>query len=640
MTAYVADESPKSIELLASDDLKSWTTAGTFSTSARWGTEDGPKTWRVDKSIVARYWKMSVTQTHNGVPPTIHYCKLLATAAGGGGGLEIMRAWYGGPHNHSGPVEHGNSLHHSWLWQIGDRKGKDVTSTIRSHVRNGELNFNPERRGCNDLFGFGHPWSCFKILVIQYRYGSGPVQTWFSNSEPWEPHHCYLAAAPSGGSVAPDVATSQQTGQPGTTLGGASRAGPAASLDAASGTPVPYSRLSIYSSTPVHGWPRGEEAQYLLDEATSAPSNWGTSKWNAQTGGRVTLEITVNGPPIRLSHYALKSANDYPNRDPRTWSLSAEPQHGEPQEVHRIPDDGRKWAGRWQWREWQVAHKFAASKFYLTIEGNHGDVHCTQLGQLRLFECGVPEQTSAQGDVRGTASCTIEPRLATELAEAAWNGEFEKARSLLEREAPANTEAHGGFSNGHHSALNGASRNGHAEIVTMLLNQQVRPDLESRCQGPWEVTPLQQAAFWGRAECAKILLAHGASTSAKSGPGCGHKTAREIAHDQKQNQWRELVSAIDAHGKRAVGAEGVAVVIGSVVGSSMCASIGSSSIEGAAVKGEEVPPLIEIVELMKRELGLTGNVSEVVREGCAQLGVSAEGKTLIEQAKECWLALA
>jgi hypothetical protein len=116
---------------------------------------------------------------------------------GGGDDLIILRAWYGGPHNHSGQVHHGSSLEHGWLWQTGDRKGKDVTKFLRSSVCNGELNFNSERRGCNDLFGFGHEWQCHKILVVQYKYGkSGQVQTWFSESVGGEPYHCLLPASP------------------------------------------------------------------------------------------------------------------------------------------------------------------------------------------------------------------------------------------------------------------------------------------------------------------------------------------------------------------------------------------------------------------------------------------------------------
>ena len=68
-------------------------------------------------------------------------------------------------------------------------------------------------------------------------------------------------------------------------------------------------------------------------------------------------------------------------------------------------------------------------------------------------------------------------------------------------------------------------------IVTLLLEQPVKPDIESRCQGPWEVTPLQQAGYHGRAECAKILLRHGASTTSRSGPGCGPNPRNPLHFD-------------------------------------------------------------------------------------------------------------
>ena len=59
--------------------------------------------------------------------------------------LIIVRAWYGGPDDRiGGRVHHGSSLEHGWLWQTGDRKGKDVTAILLSNVRNGELNFNSE----------------------------------------------------------------------------------------------------------------------------------------------------------------------------------------------------------------------------------------------------------------------------------------------------------------------------------------------------------------------------------------------------------------------------------------------------------------------------------------------------------------
>jgi hypothetical protein len=73
----------------------------------------------------------------------------------------------------------------------------DVTAILLSNVRNGELNFNSERRGCNDLFGFDPAPQCYKILVVQYKYGeSGQVQTWFSKSVVDEPYQCFLPASP------------------------------------------------------------------------------------------------------------------------------------------------------------------------------------------------------------------------------------------------------------------------------------------------------------------------------------------------------------------------------------------------------------------------------------------------------------
>ena len=52
-----------------------------------------------------------------------------------------------------------------------------------------------------------------------------------------------------------------------------------------------------------------------------------------------------------------------------------------------------------------------------------------------------------------------------------------------------------------------------------------------------------------------------------------------------------------------------------------------------------VPPLIDIVNLLKRELGLEGNVAEVISRACKELGISPEGKSLTDQAKECWMAV-
>ena len=70
----------------------------------------------------------------------------------------------------------------------------------------------------------------------------------------------------------------------------------------------------------------GERVDYLLDERESgAESVTGTCKWNSnfEIPGRSTLDITITlkdeYPPLTLTHYALKSANDEPDRDPSSW---------------------------------------------------------------------------------------------------------------------------------------------------------------------------------------------------------------------------------------------------------------------------------------------------------------------------------
>ena len=52
----------------------------------------------------------------------------------------------------------------------------------------------------------------------------------------------------------------------------------------------------------------------------------------------------------------------------------------------------------------------------------------------------------------------------------------------------------------------------------------------------------------------------------------------------------------------------------------------------------EPPPLHEIVDGLKRNLGLDGNFEEVVNAACLQLGVPPTG-SLPEKADACWRAM-
>lgn len=52
--------------------------------------------------------------------------------------------------------------------------------------------------------------------------------------------------------------------------------------------------------------------------------------------------------------------------------------------------------------------------------------------------------------------------------------------------------------------------------------------------------------------------------------------------------------------------------------------------------GSSELPLIEMCEVFKAELGLEGNVAQVVAAACKELGVSTDGKSLMQQATECY----
>jgi hypothetical protein len=64
--------------------------------------------------------------------------------------LHIVRAWYGGPHQHSGCIDPADiSQAAPWLWVAGDEKGKDVTEVVKSYMRqDGALEFNAGKRPC------------------------------------------------------------------------------------------------------------------------------------------------------------------------------------------------------------------------------------------------------------------------------------------------------------------------------------------------------------------------------------------------------------------------------------------------------------------------------------------------------------
>ncbi|KAK7247690.1 hypothetical protein SO694_00124043 [Aureococcus anophagefferens] len=142
--------------------------------------------------------------------PFSRCAEMLAAASGGNsataeeaerwsppGGVEILRAWYGGPRGHNGKI-HDVHAGAPWLWQTTGRRredaaGKDVTTIVRASLRDGKLRFNEARFCCNDIFGFGQSGGnatrgCHEVLAVEWRMGDGPSSVWVSESLPSEPY--------------------------------------------------------------------------------------------------------------------------------------------------------------------------------------------------------------------------------------------------------------------------------------------------------------------------------------------------------------------------------------------------------------------------------------------------------------------
>ena len=61
----------------------------------------------------------------------------------------------------------------------------------------------------------------------------------------------------------------------------------------------------------------------------------------------------------------------------------------------------------------------------------------------------------------------------------------------------------------------------------------------------------------------------------------------------------------------------------------------SAPAPAAGSTAEEPPPLAEICSILRRELGVQGDMPTIVDAACGALGVAAKG-TLLEKAHACW----
>ena len=80
-------------------------------------------------------------------------------------------------------------------------------------------------------------------------------------------------------------------------------------------------------------------------------------------------------------------------------------------------------------------------------------------------------------------------------------------------------------------------------------------------------------------------------------------------------------------------APAVAVVVGESVGPVTRARHAADAANGKVAEGRA--PLFQIVEVLKRELQLSGNMKEVVEQAAEMIGLDSKGKSLHDLATQC-----
>ena len=120
--------------------------------------------------------------------------------------------------------------------------------------------------------------------------------------------------------------------------------------------------------------PPGETAERLNDGDVN-------SKWLArEPSGWIRYELSA---PIAVVHYALSSANDSPERDPRNWALQGS--HDGTDWTTLDTQSDQDFSERFQTKEYRFDNDEAYEFYRLDITANHGD-DLTQLAELQLSD--------------------------------------------------------------------------------------------------------------------------------------------------------------------------------------------------------------------------------------------------------------
>ena len=105
------------------------------------------------------------------------------------------------------------------------------------------------------------------------------------------------------------------------------------------------------------------------------------SKWLArESTGWIRYELSA---PVAVVHYALSSANDSPERDPRDWQLQGS--HDGTDWTTLDTQSNQDFSERFQTKEYRFDNDEAYESYRLDITANHGD-GLTQLAELQLSD--------------------------------------------------------------------------------------------------------------------------------------------------------------------------------------------------------------------------------------------------------------
>jgi glucose/arabinose dehydrogenase/type 1 glutamine amidotransferase len=117
------------------------------------------------------------------------------------------------------------------------------------------------------------------------------------------------------------------------------------------------------------------------------------TKWLTRTPtGWVQLKLEK---PLALAHYALTSANDFPGRDPKDWTLQGSQNGTSWTDLDKR--SGESFPQRFQTKEYKFENNTAYQYYRLNITANSGEP-LLQLAELRLFgpTAGPPPESQPQ----------------------------------------------------------------------------------------------------------------------------------------------------------------------------------------------------------------------------------------------------